>query len=90
MIFDECTSGFRENLGGIHLKYKVDPDILILGKALGNGYAINAILGKKEIMNTSNDTFISSTFWSEASGYAAALKTLELMSKNKSWNIYQV
>jgi glutamate-1-semialdehyde aminotransferase/spore coat polysaccharide biosynthesis protein SpsF (cytidylyltransferase family) len=85
LIFDECTSGFRENLGGIHLKYKVDPDILILGKALGNGYAINAILGKKEIMNTSNDTFISSTFWSEASGYTAALKTLELMSKNKSW-----
>ena len=47
LIFDECTSGFRSNLGGLHLKYKVNPDILILGKALGNGHAINAIIGKK-------------------------------------------
>ena len=47
LIFDECTSGFRSNLGGLHLKYKVTPDIAILGKALGNGYAINAIIGKK-------------------------------------------
>ena len=85
LIFDECTSGFRENLGGIHLKYNVIPDICILGKALGNGYAINAILGKKEIMDQANNTFISSTFWSEASGFTAALKTLEIMKKNKSW-----
>ena len=62
LIFDECTSGFRETFGGIHLKYKVTPDILILGKALGNGFAINAILGKRNIMNKSNQTFISSTF----------------------------
>ena len=48
LIFDECTSGFRENFGGLHLKYKVNPDIAILGKALGNGYAINAVLGKKK------------------------------------------
>ena len=47
LIFDECTSGFRSNFGGLHLKYKVNPDILILGKALGNGYAINAVIGKK-------------------------------------------
>ena len=85
LIFDECTSGFRENLGGIHLKYNVIPDICILGKALGNGYAINAILGKKEIMDQANNTFISSIFWSEASGFTAALKTLEIMKKNKSW-----
>lgn len=49
LIFDECTSGFRSNFGGLHLKYKVNPDILILGKALGNGYAINAVLGKKKL-----------------------------------------
>ena len=47
LIFDECTSGFRETFGGLHLKYKVTPDICILGKALGNGYPITAILGKK-------------------------------------------
>ena len=47
LIFDECTSGFRESFGGLHLKYNVIPDIAIFGKALGNGYAINAVIGKK-------------------------------------------
>ena len=65
LIFDECTSGFRENHGGLHLKYNVIPDIAIFGKALGNGYAINAIVGKKEFMNHAQSTFISSTFWTE-------------------------
>ena len=44
---------FRECLGGLHKKLKVYPDILILGKTLGNGYAITAVLGKKELMNNS-------------------------------------
>jgi glutamate-1-semialdehyde aminotransferase len=87
LIFDECTSGFRESLGGIHLNHKVNPDMMILGKALGNGYAINAILGKKEIMRFAEKTFISSTFWSERSGPSAALKTLEIMEKTKSWKL---
>ena len=47
LIFDECTSGFRANLGGLHKKYKIYPDICMFGKALGNGYAITAVLGKK-------------------------------------------
>ena len=50
LIFDECTSGFRETFGGLHKKYNVNPDIAIL-KALGNGYPITAIIGTKEIMN---------------------------------------
>ncbi len=83
LIFDECTSGFRENLGGIHLKYKINPDILILGKALGNGYAINAILGKKKIMKAANKTFISSTFWTERIGYTAALACITEMERKK-------
>ena len=47
-IFDECTSGFRKNYGGIHQLYKVIPDLALFGKALGNGYAITAIIGKKK------------------------------------------
>ena len=76
LIFDECTSGFRETFGGIHLKYKVYPDILILGKALGNGFPINAILGKQAIMKNSNRTFISSTFWTEFLRLRCGLKNL--------------
>ena len=85
LIFDECTSGFRENLGGMHMKYRVFPDLAILGKALGNGYVINAVIGRKEVMKAANNTFISSTFWTERIGSAAALKTLEIMDEIKSW-----
>ena len=85
LIFDECTSGFRETYGGLHLKYKVYPDILLLGKALGNGYAITALLAKKKFMKVSNTLFISSTFWTEKIGFKAAIATLDEMKKKKSW-----
>ena len=85
LIFDECTSGFRESFGGLHLKYKVYPDICILGKALGNGFPISTVLGKRSIMENAQTSFISSTFWTERSGYVAGLKTLEIMEKIKSW-----
>ena len=77
LIFDECTSGYRENMGGIHLKFKVNPDMAIFGKALGSGYAINAIIGKRKIMKKAENTFISSTFWGERIGYTAALSSIQ-------------
>ena len=85
LIFDECTTGFRYNLGGVHLITGINPDIAIFGKAIGNGYAINAIIGKKEFMNAAKESFISSTFWSERIGFAAAIKTIEIMKKKKHW-----
>lgn len=85
LIFDECTSGFRETFGGIHLKYGVEPDMAMFGKALGNGYAITATIGRREIMEAAQSTFISSTFWTERVGPTAAVKTLEVMEKVKSW-----
>ena len=85
LIFDECTSGFRQVFGGLHKYYKVNPDMAIFGKALGNGYAINAIIGKQSIMSSSSSTFISSTFWTERIGPSAALETLNIMEKTKSW-----
>ena len=85
LIFDECSSGFRETYGGIYKKYSLNPDMVVFGKALGNGYAITAVLGKKNIMENAQKTFISSTFWTERSGPTAALKTLEIMVQKKSW-----
>ena len=85
LIFDECTSGFRQTFGGIHKYFGVNPDIATFGKTLGNGHPITAIIGKKKIMNSSQSSFISSTFWSERVGFVAALKTLEIMKKTKSW-----
>ncbi len=87
LIFDECTSGFRETFGGIHLKYGIDPDMAIFGKALGNGYAITSVIGRRSVMEYAQNTFISSTFWTERIGPSAALKTLEVMSSKKSWEI---
>ena len=86
LVFDECTSGFRETFGGLHKKYNIEPDIAIFGKALGNGYAITAIIGREKIMEAAQTSFISSTFWTERIGPSAALKTLEVMEKNESWN----
>ncbi len=85
LIFDECTSGFRETFGGLHKKYDVEPDMAMFGKALGNGYGITAIIGKREVMNAAQTTFISSTFWTERIGPTAALATLKVMEKTKSW-----
>ena len=86
LIFDECTSGFRETYGGIHKKFNVEPDIAMFGKTLGNGYAITAVVGRREIMESAQKTFISSTFWTERIGSIAALKSLEIMEKEKSWD----
>ena len=86
LIFDECTSGFRETFGGIHKKYGVEPDMAMFGKALGNGYAITATIGRREIMEAAQSTFISSTFWTERIGPTAGLKTLEVMGRIHSWD----
>jgi len=85
LIFDECTSGFRQTYGGLHKLYGVEPDMAMFGKALGNGYAITAVIGKREIMEATQTTFISSTFWTERIGPTAGLKTLEVMNSMKSW-----
>ena len=86
LIFDECTSGFRQTFGGLHKMYGVEPDMAMFGKALGNGYAITATIGRREIMEAAQSTFISSTFWTERIGPTAALKTLEVMERLQSWD----
>ena len=57
-----AQQGFRETFGGIYKKYKVTPDIAIFGKALGNGYPITAVVGKKDLMNMKEKTFIAQLF----------------------------
>jgi glutamate-1-semialdehyde 2,1-aminomutase len=79
LIFDEVTSGFRVNMGGIHLTLGINPDIAVFGKALGNGFPISAVVGCREVMEHAQDTFISSTFWTERIGFAAALATIKKM-----------
>ena len=85
LIFDECTSGFRQTFGGLHKLYGVEPDMAMFGKALGNGYGITATIGKRGVMEAAQKTFISSTFWTERIGPSAALKTLDVMERERSW-----
>jgi glutamate-1-semialdehyde 2,1-aminomutase len=87
LIFDECTSGFRETFGGLHKKYGVEPDMAVFGKTLGNGYAITAVIGRREVMESAQSTFLSSTFWTERIGPTAALASLKTMERLESWRI---
>ena len=79
LVFDECSSGFRSQLGGQHKKYGVDPDLATFGKTLGNGYAVTALIGRAAIMQAAQSSFISSTFWTERVGSAAGLASLAAM-----------
>lgn len=87
LIFDECSSGFRETNSGLYKKYNIVPDIVIYGKTLGNGYAITAIVGTEEVMSFAEDSFVSSTFWTERIGFSAAIATLKIMDIERPWDI---
>lgn len=81
LIFDEITSGFRCNIGGIHLLYGVNPDMAVFAKGMSNGYPMAAIIGKKRVMKAVEKTYISSTYWTERIGPVAALATIKKMKK---------
>jgi glutamate-1-semialdehyde 2,1-aminomutase len=76
LAFDEVTSGWRMNTGGIHRTYGIDPDIATFAKAMGNGYPMAAVIGTRSVMEASQRTFISSTYWTEKIGPVAALATI--------------
>lgn len=85
LVFDEITSGWRLNLGGAHLKLGVEPDIAVFAKGISNGYPMAAVIGKRDIIQVAQETFISSTNWTERIGPAAALATIKkLKAKNVS------
>jgi len=81
LIFDEVTSGWRLNIGGAHLIFEVVPDIAVFGKAISNGYPMAAIIGKPEVMEVAQDSFISSTYWTERIGPVAALATIKKLKR---------
>ena len=82
LVFDEVTSGFRVSKGGIHMVYGVEPDIAVFGKALGNGFPISAVIGRRKVMDVAQESFISSTFWTERIGFVAALSTVRKFVEN--------
>ncbi len=84
-IVDEISAGLRLCTGGAHLKiFSVRPDMAVFSKALGNGYAIAAVIGRRAVMEAAQTTFISSTNWTERIGPAAALATIR---KHRAQNV---
>jgi glutamate-1-semialdehyde 2,1-aminomutase len=79
MVFDEITAGWRFALGGAHLRYGIAPDVAVFAKALGNGHPVAAIIGQKPAMQAVQESFISSTYWTEGVGPVAALATIRKM-----------
>lgn len=81
LIFDEISSGFRLGFPGAFSRLGVTPDLVIYSKALGNGFPMAALVGKRSVMKEAEASFISSTYHSERIGPAAALATLKKMQK---------
>lgn len=76
LVVDEISAGFRLLTGGAHMRYGLVPDIAVFAKAMSNGYPMAAIIGKRDVMQAAQKTFISSTYWTERIGPTAALATI--------------
>ena len=85
LIFDEITIGWRYCFGGSHLALGVTPDMAVFAKAMGNGHPIAAVIGTREAMDGAQSSFISSTYWTECVGPAAALAVIDKMEKSRVW-----
>ena len=80
-IFDEVITGFRVSSGGAQRVLGITPDLTILGKALANGFAVAAIVGKKEIMDLIGEAKVmhGGTYNSQSVSMAATVATLQLL-----------
>ncbi|MDE1828093.1 MAG: aminotransferase class III-fold pyridoxal phosphate-dependent enzyme [Candidatus Micrarchaeota archaeon] len=78
LIFDEIVTGFRVSIGGAQKLYKVIPDLSTFSKAMGGGFPISAVCGKKEIMDLFSDqgAFLGGTFNANPLSLTAAIYTV--------------
>ena len=83
LIFDEITAAFRLNSGGAHLTLGISPDIAVFAKGLSNGYPMATVIGRRGVMEAAQNTFISSTFWTERIGPVAALATIRKHQRSR-------
>lgn len=81
LVFDEVSIGWRLCLGGAHLKYGVNPDIAVMAKAISNGFAMGAVFGTSDAMSAAQESFISSAYWTEGVGPAAAVAAVSKMMR---------
>ncbi len=92
LIFDEVITGFRVSIGGAQQYFKITPDLSIFAKAMGNGYPISALVGKKEWMNVIEEAKVihAGTMNSSNPTIAAALATIEVLETEQPYErMYQ-
>jgi len=82
LVVDEITAGWRLNHGGAHLILGIQPDIAVFGKAMSNGYPMGAIIGKRSVMEAAQETFISSTYWTDQIGLVSSLATIKALKQH--------
>ena len=85
LIFDEICTGFHLGLGGAQKLFGVTPDLATFGKAIGNGYPISCIVGRRDVMRTFEDVFVSFTFAGDVAAMAAALTVLDILEHTDAY-----
>lgn len=85
LIFDEICSGFHFGLGGAQQLFGVTPDLATFGKAMGNGWPISCIVGRRDVMKVFEDAFVSFTFAGDASAMAATMKVLDILESGDAY-----
>ncbi|MEO6435046.1 MAG: aminotransferase class III-fold pyridoxal phosphate-dependent enzyme, partial [Tepidisphaeraceae bacterium] len=83
-VFDEITVGWRLHFGGYHLRGSVAPDLAVFAKAISNGHPMAAVIGTSTVMQAAQNSFISSTAWTEGVGPVAALATVRKLRRLKA------
>ncbi len=81
LVVDEITSGLRYGFPGASAKLGIEPDIVVYAKAMGNGLPFAAVMGREDVMRAADASFISSSYWTDGVGTAAALAVLEKMER---------
>lgn len=82
LVLDDVRHGFRLHPQGSEHLLGVDPDLVCLGKALGNGYAISALLGKEPLRRSARKILYTSTYLFEAPPMRAAIATLDIYTRD--------
>lgn len=85
LIFDEICTGFHLGLGGAQKMFGVTPDLAAFGKAMGNGYPISCIVGRRDVMQTFNEAFVSFTFAGDVAAMAAASRVLDFLEDGSAY-----
>jgi glutamate-1-semialdehyde 2,1-aminomutase len=84
LIHDEVRTGMRLELGTAWRQFGVAPDMSAWGKAIANGYALAALIGKEEVREAAAKVFATGSFWWTGDAMAAGLATLEIMEREDS------